>query len=208
MVKLKGPAVSTEAIGSIADVLSFQKGKRGTIAKKHAKPKQPRTGGQVSTRAAMKFLSQHWKTLNAAQMASWFNQAKQIQVANYHAYLAYNGTRYRHWLMPSKEYPASTAPYTPQLEFNFARSRIASVIYVTRTNHAPYNWGYLLCRSQTSGFTPGWSNAVALFTRDPAGWTEYRDTPLKPGTYYYRCTGFSNLGQPMPWHTEVTGVAQ
>lgn len=203
MVKLTGPAVSTEAVGSIADVLSFQKGKRGTICKKHAKPAQPRTPKQVGVRACIKFLSQQWSTFTAAEMATWFTRARRMEVANYHAYISANANRFTNNLMPSKEDPATEAGGGSAMEANYVLPHFRAISYHAKSGGPPINWGYHLCRSQTSGFTPGPENTIAIFFKEVPVYTVYWDRDLAPGTYYYRCRGFDDTGRTIAWFGEL-----
>ena len=203
MVKLKGPAVSTEAIGSIADVLSFQKGKRGTIAKKHASPKQPNTAAQIGVQANVKWLSQQWSSLSAAQMATWFKRARLMNVANYHAYLSQNSKRFHNFLMPSKEDPATEAGGGSRMENCYVLPHYRAISYHAKCGGPPIDWGYLLCRSQTTGFTPAPQNTIALFLKTPAVLDVYYDRDLEPGTYYYRCAGFDITGRFIDFYREL-----
>lgn len=203
MVKLKGPAVSTAAIGSIADVLSFQKGKRGTIAKKHAKPKQPNTDAQIGVRANIKWLSQQWSSLSAAEMATWFNRAQLNQVANYHAYLSQNSKRFHNFLMPSKEDPATEAGGGSHMSFCYLTERYKTIRYNAKSSGPPVTWGFVLCRSRISGFTPGPENVIALFQKTPAAYDRYYDRGLASGWWYYDCAGFDDTGRIIPFFGEL-----
>lgn len=199
MVKLKGPAVSTEAFGSLANAVTFQQGKRGGTMKKHAKPKQPRTGKQIGLRASMKWLTQQWSTLTADEMATWFNRAMDTKIANYHAYLSYNAKRFHNFRMPSKEDPATEAGGGGGMEDCFAIAEYKAVRYHAKSSGPPVSWGYILCRSQTGGFTPGPENTIALFFREPTAYTVYWDRGLVAGTYFYRAAGFDDTGRIVPF---------
>ncbi len=202
MVKLTGPAISAQAAGKLGQAITLVTSKRGTYMKKLTAPRQPRSGGQVSTRSLIKFLSKQWATTTPADRDSWRALATETNIAPYHAYLAYNATRFRNFLMPTIEFPPSTAPYPPVMEFPHAFDGVASIRFRAKIDRGPDNWGYLLCRSQTSGFTPGWHNVIAIFPRVPGAFTYYLDTPLTPGYYYYRCMAFSPLAQPTPFSVE------
>lgn len=203
MVKLKGPAVSTDALGTIADVLTFQKGKRGTIAKKHAKPKQPNSAAQIGVQANVKWLAQQWSTLTAAEMATWFKRAQLMNVANYHAYLSANSKRYHNFLMPAKEDPATEVGGFGNMAHCYVQKFDGNIRYSAKSRSPPVNWGYILCRSQVSAFTPGPENTIALFLKTPATFDRYWDFGLPNGTYYYRCAGFDDTGAVLPFFGEL-----
>lgn len=203
MVKLKGPAVSTDALGSIADVLCFQKGRRGTIGKKHAKPKQPNTDAQIGVRSNIKWLSQQWSSLTAAQMASWFSRAQLSNVANYHAYLSQNSKRFHNFLMPSKQDPATEAGGGSTMDFNYLTERYKTIRYNARSGGPPVNWGYVLCRSRTSGFTPGPENVITFIQKTASVYDRYYDRGLASGWWYYQCAGFDITGRRIAFFGEL-----
>jgi len=114
--------------------------------------------------------------------------------STFNAFTSYNQRRWRNFLGPSKEDPAAevSVPPTAPTGAAVAGVRMATVT-LTDTVTAP-DWGYLLFRSLTTGFTPGVSNAIAVFPWSGAATTVYIDTPLDPGTYYYRSRGFNDDG--------------
>jgi len=57
-----------------------------------------------------------------------------------------------------------------------------------------FAWGFLAFRRTTSMPAPTWDLLVHAFAANVPSPTDYRDTPLDPGTYYYRFSGFSETG--------------
>lgn len=193
-MKLKGPLSSLKASGTVADVLTFSTSKKGAYAKTHRKPANPKTGLQVGSRAMVGFLAKEWRNLTAVQMATWFETAITEKVANYHVYIAANTRDWRHNLPPSKIYPRpeATAPYGKP--WVFAGAKQSAIKIQTNIWGAGNLWGYLIFRGTTSGFTSNREHAIAAVHRAPSTNTIYWDTPLEPGTYYYRTRPFSYDG--------------
>jgi hypothetical protein len=194
MAIVKGPAMSLDASGSLGGAIVFSKWKGRNYVRALVTPANPRSGSQTGFRQSMKFLSQNWAGLSAGEKATWLTRAQDMIVSNFNAYTSYNQKRWRNFLTPSKEDPAAEAstPATAPTGAAVAGVRMATVT-LTDTGTAP-DWGYLLFRSLSTGFTPGISNAIASFPWDVAGTTDYVDTPMEPGTYYYRSRGFNDDG--------------
>lgn len=194
MAVVKGPAFSLDASGSLGGAVVFSKWKGRNYVRQLVTPANPRSGSQTGFRQSMKFLAQSWSSLTAGEQVTWLTRAQDMIVSNFNAYTSYNQLRWRNFLTPSKEDPAAEAstPATAPTGAAVAGVRMATVT-LTDTVTAP-DWGYLLFRSLSTGFTPGISNAIAMFDWSGAATTDYIDTPLDPGTYYYRSRGFNDDG--------------
>lgn len=191
MIKLIGPGCSTQATGSIADVLTISKSPRSPYAKKHAKPKQPNTNLQVATHAAVKFLAQAWKTLSPADQATWEPRGKQLDLYPYHAYVSYNAERLSHFLAPSKQDPA-TALSAASLPTFVSIVGGRRMITLSCWDSVPADhWGYLIHRSSATPVPTTRQSVVALL--DEPAWPPFvwRDTPLLPGQYWYTARTFN-----------------
>lgn len=194
MAIVKGPAMSLDASGSLADAIVFSKWKGRNYIRQLVTPANPRSGAQTGFRASMKFLAQIWSGLTAGNKATWDDRAADGIYSNFNAFTSYNQLRWRNFLTPTKEDPAAEAstPATAPTGAAVAGVRMATVTLTD--SGTPPDWGYLLFRSLSTGFTPAISNAIAFFEWDVAGATVYIDTPLDPGTYYYRSRGFNDDG--------------
>lgn len=194
MAIVKGPAMSLDASGSLAGAIVFSKWKGRNYIRQLVTPANPRSGAQTGFRASMKFLAQNWATLSALSQATWEDRATDMIVSPFNAFTSYNQLRWRNFLTPTHEDPAAeiSTPATAPTGAAVAGVRMATITLTD--SGTPPDWGYLLFRSQTTGFTPAISNAIALFPWDVAGATVYIDTPLDPGTYYYRSRGFNDDG--------------
>lgn len=194
MAIVKGPAMSLDASGSLAGAVVFSKWKGRNYVRQLVTPANPKSGSQTGFRASMRFLSQIWAGLSAGNKATWEDRADDMIVSEFNAFTSYNQKRWRNFLTPSKEDPAAEAstPATAPTGAAVAGVRMATVTLTD--SGTPPDWGYVLFRSTTTGFTPAISNAVYLVPWDVAGATVIIDTPLEPGTYYYRSRGFNDDG--------------
>lgn len=71
MASTKAPLFGLDASGSLAKSIVFSKWKGRTYVRRHAVPSNPRSGLQVGMRAVLKFISQDFKNLSAADKADW-----------------------------------------------------------------------------------------------------------------------------------------
>lgn len=194
MAIVKGPAMSLDASGSLAGAIVFSKWKGRNYVRQLVTPANPKSGAQTGFRQSMKYLSQVWAGLTAGNKATWEDRAADMIVSEFNAFTSYNQKRWRNFLTPSKEDPAAEAstPATAPTGVAVAGVRMATITLTD--SGTPPDWGYLLFRDTTTGFTPAISNAIRMIDWDVAGATEIIDTPLDPDTYYYRSKGFNDDG--------------
>lgn len=194
MVKLKGPILSTVASGTLADVLCFLRGQQTTIAKKYARPKNPKSPGQVGVRAMVTWLSKQWSSLSPAEQLTWQDAVPGKQLAPYHAYIRYNMIRWNNMLYPSAAYPAAEILSQTTAPALYLSPRVASIHIETNAIGSGMCWGYVHFQSTSTGFTPSPNNAVYVKSRD-AWSTVFLLTPVLPGTYYHRCMPYRRDGR-------------
>jgi len=194
MVKTKGPAHSLEASGRLADVLIFSKSPNRNYVKKYAKPSNPKSVAQIAVRIMTGFLARDWRILSPAEKITWTSLASKTKLANYRAYVSANARRWNHFLTPSKEDPASGAGLRPQPNYLLLNPLISGVVVRCTIGSTHVPWGHIIYRSMFSGFTPSKATAVAVVHSEEPMPTYWTDTPLEPGTYYYRQQAFSPTG--------------
>lgn len=207
MVKVYGPMMSMDASGSIADAITFSKWKGRNYVRQRVVPANPQSGPQTGMRAMLSFLSKQWTNLSAAEKADWLTRAQATIISNFNAYTSYNQTRWRSFLAPSKEDPAAETGTQPGAPTTTPTGGIRQIqLSIADHANAP-DWGYIIHRSTSTGFTPAWSNAVAVVEWDSGGTTVYIDAPLLPDTYYYRIAGFLDTGLMGILEAEVNGTS-
>jgi len=194
MVKLKGPAHSLAAGGSLAKAITFQlQGTRPTL-KSHKRPKNQNTAKQISVRANVKWLSQQWGTLSQAERDTWEALSATTQLPPYQSYLQYNAKRWTHFLAPSSQYPATEAGIPPVRKGITATPGVKMATIRIIIGPLIADWGYILFRKKLLTQPPNHDNAVAFFPANQTANTFYADTPLESGTYFYNHMGFHRTG--------------
>lgn len=206
MVKVYGPLMSMDASGTIAEAVTYSKWKGRNYARQRVIPANPQSGPQTGLRAMMSFLSKMWAGLSTAEKATWLARAQQTVISNFNAFTSYNQIRWRSYKAPSKEDPATETGTAPSAPTTTPTGGIRQIqLSIADGANAP-DWGWFIHRSQTTGFTPAFSNVVAVVERTGTP-TVYIDTPLTPGTYYYRISGFMTTGLKGALEVERTGTA-
>lgn len=192
MALVKAPLLSLDASGALADAIVFSKWKGRPYVRSLVKPANPKSGGQVGVRAAFKFLSQEWSGIVAGSKATWEDLAEQDVVSEFNAYMKQNLRRNRNFLGMSQAYPAAVAQTVPAID-NFTASpgeRQITILLDDDTIGDP-NWGFLLFRSTSTGFTPAFDNLIGIVPAAGASDVFFVDTPLDPDTYYYDAKPFT-----------------
>lgn len=208
MVKVYGPLFSISATGSLAKAVTFSSWKGRAYVRQRVVPANPKSGPQTGMRAMMKFLSQEWTNLTPTEKDDWTDRAAATVISTFNAYVAYNQARWRSFNNPSKLDPADGSGTQPGVPITTATGGIRQV-QLSIADHATNkpDWAYVIHRSITTGFTPAWSNVVAIVPWDSGGTTIYIDTPLAIDDYYYRIYGTLDTGLKGVVEAEVTGAA-
>lgn len=206
MVKLKGPSVSAAASGAVADALVFSKTRKTAYLKKHSKPKNPQTPSQVSMRAMIAFLAQNWRNLSASDQNTWANAATPRHIAPYHAFVAANSKRWRNFLRPSKQDPATETFPRPASPGFLLTVNLQLVTLQAWPRDPTEIWGYSVHRSLATPFTHAYDNTVSFILQVGIGNSYGTDGPLDPGTYYYKVAPFGPTGIWGWWSATRTAV--
>lgn len=206
MVKVKGPAMSLDASGSLAKSLVYSKWKGRNYVRQHVIPANPKSGGQVGVRSMFKFLAQVWDGLTAGNKATWEDRADDLVASTFNAFMAYNQRRWRDFNGPSKEDPATEVGTLPTGPTGVATPDVrAMTVVLTDGVNAP-DFCYALFRSLTGVFSLAWSNCIAVVPWDSGGTTEYIDSPLEPDQYFYNAIGYLGTGLEGADGTEFDGT--
>jgi len=194
MVKTKGPLLSQDAVGSVADVLTFTSNHRRQTLRAKTKPKNPSTAAQTGVRSMTKFLSQIWSGLSTADKDTWTNAYPHMRLSEYHAFLKFNSRRWANELAPTPAFPPFHS--TPAASTNF--------ISLTPLFHgweglffhfaAPSPWGIVIHMSTTFAFIPTRDTVIAVIETDGAVTTTWRKLDLPPVWHFVRQQQFVRGG--------------
>jgi len=184
-----------DASGSIGGVVVYSKWKGRAYARQLVRPANPKSGGQVSMRAMMRFISQAWAILTPTQKNAWEDLADAGVFSTFNAYTKYNLARNKDFLAPIAGIGIDNT-LTPSVIDTFAATAGVRSISITINDDGlnDTNWGFLLYRSTSTGFTPGFDNLIALIPADGVNVVTYVDTPLVPDEYFYDAKPFTDEG--------------
>jgi hypothetical protein len=205
MVKLKAPMMSLGASGSIGGAVVFSSAKGRAYARQLVIPSNPKSGPQVGIRAMMKFLSQQWTALSGVQKADWDTRAAQTNISPFNAFVAYNLVRWRSFLGPSKLDPADVIAVAPAAPTTTVTAGVRQLGLSIADGAQLPDWGWMIFRSLTTGFTPAYSNLVAIAVKT-ASPTLYVDAGLTAVAHFYRIKGFMIDGKLGTLEAERTGT--
>jgi hypothetical protein len=193
MARTIGPLFSVDASGSVAKTIVFSKWKGRNYVRRHAYPAQPRSGKQVSMRAMLKFLTQTWAAIDPGDQAGWEPRAAQSAVSPFNAYVGYNQQSWRNFLPPTKVDPPTRAAAAVSDLAAFAATAGERQITLSGTFTPAQHWGFAIFRDTVATPTPSISNLIAIAPAGASPMT-FVDTPLAPGTYYYKVLSLGSIG--------------
>lgn len=194
MVKVSAPALSLKASGSLGGALVFAEWKGRAYVRSLVTPSNPRSGLQVGTRSMFKFLAQNWAGIEADDKASWAEIAATINASTFNAYMKNNMVWWRRFAPPSMNEARAKAGTPGTYGFLNAVGGVRHATLGVAASSAEDNWGCILFRSPTGSFTPSLSNAIGVILLNTTTETQFIDSDLAAGTYYYDSAFFTEDG--------------
>lgn len=206
MVRLYGPLMSLDASGTIADAVTFSKWKGRNYARQRVIPANPNSVSQQSVRAMMKFVSQAWAALTTGNKATWQVRADQTTISTFNAYVATNLNRWRSFKLPSKADPADESGVAPAAPTTTVTAGVRELQLSIADGAQLPDWLWMIFRSVTTGFTPSFSNLVAVIIKTATP-TIYIDAGLPSGiAQFYRVAGGMATGKWGTLEAQKTGT--
>lgn len=194
MVKLAGPCMSMSASGKLANAIVFSRWKGRPYARQLVIPANPQSGGQTGVRRMMRFLSQDWTNLLAAESASWEDRADERVISPFNAFVGVNMERWRNFNGPGISDPIGDTGAVGTLANEAATAGVRQITIDWDVTIVAGNWGVMVFRSQTLGFGTMWTNLVHCIRALTVASFSWIDTPLAAGTYYYNFRAFTTDG--------------
>jgi hypothetical protein len=207
MAILNGPLMSLDASGSVAGALTFSKWKGRNYVRQLVTPANPKSVKQVSVRSMMQFLSQNWAALGATPKGTWDAPAAADSISPFNAFIRSNLARWRNFLSPTESHPPANTGTAGTLSAQSITAGVRQLTVNLTLTAANNNWGVLIFRDPVTGFTPSFSNLVMAKLKTTTPQESWVDTPLAPGTYYYRMRPFTTEGVLGAAFAEINGVA-
>lgn len=195
MAGVKGPLFSLDASGTIGDAIVFAKWKGRNYVRRHAIPANPKSVGQVSVRAMMKFLTQYWQSLSAGDQADWETRAAATDISPFNAFVSYNALRWGRYAFPSKLDPATETGTAGTILAPTATAGSRSILLAVPISAAADNWGVVIHSDLTTGFTPSRNSARQMIPAESIATFNWLDFPLDVGVeVFYRFESFTDDG--------------
>jgi hypothetical protein len=204
MAGTKAPLFGLDASGTLGGAIVFSKWRGRTYVRRHAVPSNPKSGLQVGMRSAMKFVTQDWANLSAANQDTWADLASSDNITKLNAQVRYDQrlTRRNLGIWRTPDATAGTTPSAGTIGAPTAQPKTLVLTWTAGANAPEYTW--YLYRDTTTGFTADISNLIAIVT---AATLTYTDPNLTTGTpYYYLLKGGNYNGELGAASAEATGT--
>lgn len=206
MVRVQAPALSLDASGSLAGALVFSKWKGRPYVRSLVTPANPKSGGQVGMRSMFRFLTTQWASVSAGNQATWETRADQKIVSEFNAYCGYNQFRWRDFLAPTQHDPEATADTPSTVGTLAAAAGVRSITVTQPITTAADGWPIMFFRDTSASVTVAFDNLVGVRPVNGVNDVVFVDSPLDPGTYYYRVSHGTEDGQKTDEAAEVSAV--
>lgn len=206
MVRVKAPALSLEASGSLANALVFSKWKGRPYVRSLVTPANPKSGGQVGMRQSLKWLSQQWASQTTTDQSSWETRANQQIISPFNAFVGFNQFRWRDFLAPTANDPPATAMTAAVVGTTTAVAGVRSITVTMPITTANDGWGVMVFRNLTTSFSTAFDNLIGIGQVDGTNDIVLVDSPLVPDTYYYNFREFTYDGQLGPEDGEINAT--
>jgi len=198
MARTTGPLFSTDASGSMANLLTFSKWKGRTYVKMFSQPTGERTPVQASVRAMMGFLNSAWNgpVMTQAHRDAWLPDSRDQAVAPLNAYLTAGLDRWTHFTGPQVE-PGYTlggtfANVSGTWTATGGKGIITITWHLTTLNNG---WGLWFHASTDPVTTIARDNLVHIEPLTTLGDHTTVITGLPPGTYNVKRRNSNTKGQ-------------
>lgn len=195
MASVKGPLFSLDASGSIGKAVVYSKWKGRNYVRRLVVPANPRSGGQLSSRAMVTFLSQYWASLSTAEQADWDTLAAVTNISPFNAFLKYNLGRWSTNDLPSQQHPAEEGDAAGVSSAFTATAGLKSITISYTVGTLNQNWGVLIFRGLAADMGVTRAEMVHVLVAESAAAFTWLNTGLTTGVpYYYRAYPFSEEG--------------
>ncbi len=204
MARTKAPLFSLDASGKLGGSIVFSKWKGRTYVRALSIPANPKSGLQVGMRSSLRFVTQDFTNLTAAQKAAWDTLAAVTNITQLNAQVADNQvrTRVNDYLRRGPAEAAGTTPSAAITLVATAQPKSLVLSWVAGATAPEYVWG--LYRSITTGFTPDVSNLIRIL---PAATLTFTDFGLVTGQEeFYVIAGGNFDGERGPDSAEWSGT--
>lgn len=204
MATTKAPLFGLDASGALGGSIVFSKWKGRTYVRKLSIPANPKSGLQVGMRSSMRFITQDFTNLTAAQKAAWDTKAAITNITQLNAQVSDAQTRTR-VNDGVRRGPAESSGTTPDAAVSLvATAQPKSLVLTWVAGAAAPEYAWMIFRSLTGSFTEDVSNLIRIV---PAATLIFTDTKLTTGVaQFYSWIGVNFDGELGAASAEVSGT--
>lgn len=191
MASVRGPLFGLAASGTIADTLTFSVWKGRAYVRQTVTPANPRSALQRSVRSIVSFTSKNYNALSTTDKGYWKTAAEVGNITPMNAFVrdAENRRKLNTGPRENPITPAGSAPNAPTSPVATGGNKQFTFTWVDSTSSDHY--ATMIYASETTGFTPGPSNLIAVIID---GVNTVTITQLEPGTWYIKAKAVSTTG--------------
>jgi len=193
MVKVSGPAMGTEASGTIGKELVFSSWKGRAYVRRRATPTDPHSPKQLSFRTMFSYLAKIYPTVELYFADQWEILAHESNVTRANAFLKYNLERWAQFKPISWYYPATeegTPGDAPTVTPTGGQRHARLLIHYDTPESTELTY---IFRQLDSEPTPGTDTLVAIFQYIGED-NNFHDSPLAAGQWHYIVRGATGDG--------------
>lgn len=204
MATVKAPLFGLDASGALGGSIVFSKWKGRAYVRRLSIPANPKSGLQVGMRSSMRFITQDFTNLTAAQKAAWDTLAAITNITQLNAQVsdAQRRTRVNDGV---RRGPAESAGTTPDAAITLAAAaQPKSLVLTWVAGVAAPEYAWMLFRSPTGSFTEDISNLIRIVT---AATLTFTDIGLVTGVeQFYSLIGVNFDGELGAASAEFSGT--
>lgn len=204
MALTQGPLMSIGASGKFAGTLVYSTWKGRPTVRQLVTPSNPKSAGQVATRAMFKFLAQNWAALSPTDQASWQALADATTVSPFNAYVSYNMNLWTQFETPFDN-PTSTDDTVPVMGAGTLNGGVRQYT-LSQVITTPNDISGILIVEDSSAIVTPVKTMVVIAEDYVASPVVVVATPREPGTYHVRVAGFTKAGTISAYIADQTVV--
>lgn len=204
MAKSQAPLLSIDPSGTFGGLLTASKWKGRNYLRLRVNPSNPNTGLQQGMRASMRYMTQEYKNLSAAEKANWKIEGDKLSITALNAMVRISQVRVRQdkGIKRDPTYAEGAVEAAPTVPAVVNQPKSLKVTWVDSAGAD--DTCTFLHMSTTVGFTPGPANLLRVIDK---GVQLYIVPNLTTGTiYYFKLRGSEEGGTLGTLTAEVNGT--
>lgn len=206
MARVEAPLMSLKASGSLGGAIVFGTNKGRNVVRTLVTPSNPRSAGQVATRAMMRFLTQAWRNLSPTEQGGWLNSGQSDSLSDFNGYVRYDMNRWTQFLFPLST-PTSPGNVMPSVGTPTATGGVRQIQFDVPITTQNDGWLHCVFLDLATITNLTKSTVKLVFPLAATGQTSTGIiAQLAPGTYHWRMRHHTKAGNPVSATSDATVV--